>query len=65
MNLFLRVAMAATIKQMSIIVATLGALSFIFGVIAENKKVLQRKENLPYHVCLIERGLQFNFLTTF
>uniref|UniRef100_F6H2X2 Uncharacterized protein n=1 Tax=Vitis vinifera TaxID=29760 RepID=F6H2X2_VITVI len=30
--------MAATIKQMSIIVATLGTLSFMFGVIAENKK---------------------------
>lgn len=31
--------MAVTIKRMSIIVATLGVLSFIFGVIAENKKV--------------------------
>ncbi|KAI3468461.1 hypothetical protein Pfo_025124 [Paulownia fortunei] len=30
--------MAFTIKQMSLIVATLGVLSFIFGVIAENKK---------------------------
>lgn len=27
-------------KQMSLAVATLGTLSFIFGVIAENKKVL-------------------------
>ncbi|KAK6158608.1 hypothetical protein DH2020_005922 [Rehmannia glutinosa] len=31
-------SMAFTIKQMSLIVATLGVLSFIFGVIAENKK---------------------------
>lgn len=30
--------MAFTIKQMSLIVATLGVISFIFGVIAENKK---------------------------
>ncbi|PIM98923.1 hypothetical protein CDL12_28587 [Handroanthus impetiginosus] len=30
--------MAFTIKQMSLIVATLGVLSFVFGVIAENKK---------------------------
>ncbi|KAM7490698.1 hypothetical protein LguiA_033619 [Lonicera macranthoides] len=30
--------MAVTTKQMSLIVATLGSLSFIFGVIAENKK---------------------------
>ncbi|KAK6122218.1 hypothetical protein DH2020_044046 [Rehmannia glutinosa] len=30
--------MAFTIKQMSLTVATLGVLSFIFGVIAENKK---------------------------
>ncbi|XP_059663014.1 uncharacterized protein LOC132308802 [Cornus florida] len=30
--------MAFTTKQMSLIVAALGALSFIFGVIAENKK---------------------------
>ncbi|XP_057958870.1 uncharacterized protein LOC131151619 [Malania oleifera] len=30
--------MAVTMKQMSVIVATLGVLSFIFGVIAENKK---------------------------
>ncbi|KAK4756516.1 hypothetical protein SAY87_006643 [Trapa incisa] len=30
--------MAVTIKLMSLIVATLGLLSFIFGVIAENKK---------------------------
>ncbi|KAL6549723.1 hypothetical protein OROMI_020211 [Orobanche minor] len=30
--------MAFTIKQMSLIVATLGILSFLFGVIAENKK---------------------------
>ncbi|XP_073051001.1 uncharacterized protein [Primulina eburnea] len=30
--------MAFTIKQTSLIVATLGVLSFIFGVIAENKK---------------------------
>lgn len=32
--------MAITMKQMSLIVGTLGTLSFIFGVIAENKKVL-------------------------
>ena len=32
-------AMAFTAKQMSLIVATFGALSFIFGVVAENKKV--------------------------
>lgn len=32
--------MAFTTKQMSLIVATFGALSFIFGVIAENKKVV-------------------------
>ncbi|CAA0814942.1 Protein of unknown function (DUF1218 [Striga hermonthica] len=31
-------AMAFTVKQMSLIVATLGILSFVFGVIAENKK---------------------------
>ncbi|KAE9460304.1 hypothetical protein C3L33_07794, partial [Rhododendron williamsianum] len=31
-------AMAFTTKQMSLIVATFGALSFIFGVVAENKK---------------------------
>ncbi|KAK4435647.1 hypothetical protein Salat_0728200 [Sesamum alatum] len=31
-------AMAFTMKQMSLIVATLGVLSFIFGIIAENKK---------------------------
>ncbi|KAL0330086.1 UNVERIFIED_CONTAM: hypothetical protein Sradi_4995300 [Sesamum radiatum] len=31
-------AMAFTMKQMSLIVATLGVLSFIFGVVAENKK---------------------------
>ncbi|KAG5541166.1 hypothetical protein RHGRI_021131 [Rhododendron griersonianum] len=30
--------MAFTTKQMSLIVATFGALSFIFGVVAENKK---------------------------
>ncbi|KDP34509.1 hypothetical protein JCGZ_11059 [Jatropha curcas] len=30
--------MAVTVRQMSVIVATLGTLSFIFGVIAENKK---------------------------
>ncbi|KAF2313567.1 hypothetical protein GH714_011759 [Hevea brasiliensis] len=30
--------MAVTIRQMSLIVATLGVLSFIFGIIAENKK---------------------------
>lgn len=30
--------MAFTMKQMAIIVATLGLLSFVFGVIAENKK---------------------------
>ncbi|XP_027124439.1 uncharacterized protein [Coffea arabica] len=30
--------MAVTMKQMSLIIATLGALSFIFGVVAENKK---------------------------
>ncbi|KAL7159670.1 hypothetical protein ABFS83_01G043500 [Erythranthe nasuta] len=30
--------MAVTMKQMSIIISTLGVLSFIFGVIAENKK---------------------------
>ena len=34
------VAMAFTAKQMSMIVATFGALSFIFGVVAENKKVI-------------------------
>ena len=37
--------MAFTMKQMSIIVATLGTLSFMFGVIAENKKVLLRKKD--------------------
>ncbi|GFS41994.1 keratin-associated protein [Actinidia rufa] len=31
-------AMAFTAKQMSLIVATFGVLSFIFGVVAENKK---------------------------
>lgn len=31
--------MAIGMKQMSMIIATLGVLSFIFGVIAENKKV--------------------------
>lgn len=31
--------MAVTVKLMSLIVATLGMLSFIFGVIAENTKV--------------------------
>ncbi|KAL3650989.1 hypothetical protein CASFOL_007392 [Castilleja foliolosa] len=30
--------MAFTVKQMSLIVATLGILSFVFGIIAENKK---------------------------
>ncbi|KAG8656713.1 uncharacterized protein LOC110612429 [Manihot esculenta] len=30
--------MAVTVRQMSLIVATLGAISFIFGIIAENKK---------------------------
>ncbi|KAG8645553.1 uncharacterized protein LOC110624001 [Manihot esculenta] len=30
--------MAVTVRQMSLIVGTLGVLSFIFGVIAENKK---------------------------
>ncbi|KAF5733048.1 hypothetical protein HS088_TW17G00583 [Tripterygium wilfordii] len=30
--------MAVSVKQMSLIVATLGVLSFIFGIIAENKK---------------------------
>ncbi|XP_052211625.1 uncharacterized protein LOC127814263 isoform X3 [Diospyros lotus] len=30
--------MAVSIKQMALIVATFGVLSFIFGVIAENKK---------------------------
>lgn len=30
--------MAITVKQMTMIVATLGVLSFVFGVIAENKK---------------------------
>lgn len=32
--------MAITMKQMSLIVGALGTLSFICGVIAENKKVL-------------------------
>lgn len=51
--------MAATIKQMSIIVATLGTLSFMFGVIAENKKVLLSKE--PLISCyLIERVSGFH-----
>lgn len=32
--------MALTVKQMSLTVAFFGVLSFVFGVIAENKKVL-------------------------
>lgn len=31
--------MAVTMKQMSVIVTTLGVASFIFGIVAENKKV--------------------------
>lgn len=31
--------MAVTMKQMSVLVATLGIVSFVLGVIAENKKV--------------------------
>ncbi|KAG8375297.1 hypothetical protein BUALT_Bualt10G0085700 [Buddleja alternifolia] len=34
----LRAAMELTMKQMSMIVATLGLVSFVFGIIAENKK---------------------------
>uniref|UniRef100_A0A2P2KU56 Uncharacterized protein n=1 Tax=Rhizophora mucronata TaxID=61149 RepID=A0A2P2KU56_RHIMU len=30
--------MAITVRQMAVIVATLGVLSFIFGIVAENKK---------------------------
>ncbi|KAJ8763761.1 hypothetical protein K2173_003543 [Erythroxylum novogranatense] len=30
--------MAVSVKQMAVIVATLGVLSFIFGIVAENKK---------------------------
>ncbi|KAK7293572.1 hypothetical protein RJT34_16440 [Clitoria ternatea] len=36
--LILSASMAATIKQMSLIVSLLGLLSFVFGVIAENNK---------------------------
>lgn len=33
-------AMAVTVKQMALIVAFFGVLSFIFGIVAENKKVI-------------------------
>lgn len=33
-------AMEVTVKQMSLTVALFGVLSFVFGVIAENKKVI-------------------------
>lgn len=36
----LEAGMAVTVKQMSLAISFLGVLSFIFGVVAENKKVL-------------------------
>lgn len=44
--------MAVTTKQMALIVAALGVVSFIFGVVAENKKVCV-SSSCNYIVCFL------------
>ena len=43
--------MAVTVKQMSLTVAFFGVLSFVFGVIAENKKVICNIHSKFLYVC--------------
>lgn len=45
--------MAVTMKQMSLIVSLFGFLSFILGVIAENKKVYNISKSSPFHYYLL------------